>query len=111
MKLPPDTVIAPEKLRDYLLVLRPADDKSRYLALAGYTRGNWQDLERDLRGQILTQEAAALETTKFGEVYEIRHLLRGPNGVALPVLTIWMKEAATKKTKFITLFPNKRRNA
>lgn len=108
MKLPSDTFIAPEKLHDYLLVLRPADDKSQYLALAGYTRKNWQDLERDLREQFLTQEATESEATKYGTIYEIRDLLRGPNGKSLPVRTIWMQETATSKVKFITLLPDKR---
>jgi len=36
--LDPKTVISPAKLKDYLLVLLPKDDKSQYLAQAGYNK-------------------------------------------------------------------------
>lgn len=39
--LDPKTVISPAKLKDYLLVLLPKDDKSQYLAQAGYNQDNW----------------------------------------------------------------------
>lgn len=107
VKLPENTIIAPEKLYRYLLVPRAADDKSKFLAVAGYTRENWQVLESDLRQQILALEAAEVEPTKHGTVYEIRGNLRGPNGMTLSVATIWMTELATGQTKFITLFPAK----
>lgn len=107
VKLPAITIIAPEKLLGYLLIPRPADDKSKFLAAAGYTRENWQVLERDLRQQILLLAATEVEQTKHGTVYEIRGNLRGPNGVSLSVTTIWMTELATGQTKFITLFPAK----
>ncbi len=107
MKLPEETVFAPEKFLRYLLVPRPADDKSRFLAAAGYTLNNWQALEQDLREQILVLEATEVEQTKHGKVYEIRGNLRGPNGKGLSVTTIWMTERVTGKTKFITLYPAK----
>jgi hypothetical protein len=33
----------------------------------------------------------------MGRVVEIRGALTGPNGVALPVVTIWMKETQTAR--------------
>jgi hypothetical protein len=107
MKLPENTVFAPEKFSRYLLVPRPADDKSKFLAAAGYTLNNWQALERDLREQILVLDATEIEQTKHGMVYEIRGNLCGPNGKLLSVITIWMTESATGNTKFITLYPAK----
>ncbi len=107
VKLPATAIIAPEKLFGYLLIPRPADDKSKFLFAAGYTRENWQILERDLRQQILILGATEIEQTKHGNVYEIRGNLHGPNGVSLFVATIWMTELATGQTKFITLFPAK----
>ena len=65
MLLPVDTVIAEEKLTKYLLVLLPKDDKSQFLQKAGYTLGNWQQLEADLRSQILPQPAQFLEKTTY----------------------------------------------
>ena len=108
MKLPHDAGIAPAKLTKYLLVWRDADDKSKFLAQAGYVQEHWQQLEADLRNQILPLEAVPSdELNRFGDVYEIRGVLRGVNGVNLAVVTIWMIEYETQQTKFITLYPDK----
>ncbi len=78
----PDAVIAEAKLKKYLLVWREADDKSKFLAQAGYTLSNWQQLEAALRSQILLLAAVPSdEVNRFGDVYEIRGVLRGGNGV------------------------------
>lgn len=108
MKLPIDSIIASAKLTNYLLVFRPVDDKSKFLAQAGYSLENWQQLEADLRSQILPLDAVPSdEPNRFGDVYEIRGDLTGVNGVSLKVITIWMTEYETGQTKFITLYPNK----
>jgi hypothetical protein len=105
MKLPFDSVISLEKLSDYLLTELPRGDKSRFLAEAGYTKANPEQLERDPCEQILTLEAMPLPARDYEDRYEIRGVLRGPNGVALPSRTIWMRELATGTVKFITLIP------
>jgi len=110
MKLPENTLIAAEKLTQYLLVLRKRNDKSRWLAQAGYTLENWQLLEADLRTQILSLDAIPTENTKYGQMYEIRGKLAGPNGRTLVVCTMWMTETATGDTKFITMYPDKEIN-
>jgi hypothetical protein len=107
MKLPGNTVIAPRKLTQYLLRLRLEDDKSQFLALAGYTLENADQLMSDLCEQILPLEAELFDETEYGPKYRIRGTLVGPNGRVLRVLTIWMKERATNQTKFVTLFPDK----
>jgi hypothetical protein len=106
VKLPEDSHIAPEKLTRYLLVPQTRGDKSAYLALAGYTLDNFTTLLTDLRAQILNQDAAALETTSYGQLYEIRAPLVGPSGRTLHVRTIWMTEYLSGATKFITLIPD-----
>ncbi|MCP4374086.1 MAG: hypothetical protein GY797_39165 [Deltaproteobacteria bacterium] len=107
MKLPNNTRIAPEKLTQYLLIPKKRNDKSKWLAQVGYTLENWQQLENDLRVQILSLEAKAVETTQYGYAYEIRDNLTGPNGKTVAVVTIWMTETATGVTKFITMYPDK----
>ena len=109
MKLPSDTVIAPEKLTKYLLVQREFDDKSQFLRQAGYTLDNWEQLKADLRLHVLPTEAAVIEQTDYGDLFEIRAALTGPNGKTLFVRTLWMHELRTGVTKFITLYPDKRR--
>lgn len=109
MKLPSDALIATEKLTKYLLVKRPVGDKSEFLGRAGYTLDNWQQLEQDIRQQVLSQEAVPIEQTRYGEYFEIRTSLRGPNGVALNVRAVWMKESSSGVAKFITLYPDRGR--
>jgi hypothetical protein len=109
MKLPADATIASTKVSQYLLAHRKRNDKSAWLAQAGYTVENWQILEKDLRTQILPLEATLTDNSPYGQIYEIEGKLTGPNGKTLPVYTIWMVEKVTGETKFITLFPNKGR--
>ena len=107
MKLPADTIIAPNKLTQYLLRLRVEDDKSQFLELAGYTLTDANRLLRDIREQVLPLDAEFHEETEYGPKYRIRGTLTGPNGRVLRVLTIWLKESATNQVKFVTLFPDK----
>jgi hypothetical protein len=109
VKLPGNTIIAPEKLTRYLLVQREFDDKSQFLRQAGYTLENWEQLEQDLRLQVLPNDAVLIEQTVYGNIFELRSSLTGPNGQTLFVKTIWMDELRSGVTKFITLYPDKGR--
>jgi hypothetical protein len=109
VKLPRDAVIAPEKLTNYLFVKRSVGDKSEFLKQAGYTLDNWQQLENDIRQQILTLDALTLEKTIYGDFFEIRGLLVGPNKRTLRVRTVWIEETESGLTKFVTLYPDRRR--
>ncbi len=107
MKLPPDSVIPLNKLVDYLLVPLARADKSAFLARAGYSRENPEQLLADIRAQLLPLDATPAGSTKFGDFFEIHGALRGPNGVALRVKSIWMREHLQESTRFITLLPDK----
>ena len=107
MKLPPDTFIAQKKLTHYLLTWRQEDDKSEFLARAGYTLERAGQLEADLRHQLVPLETELLDHGEYGDKHVIRGRLKGPNGRVLPVVSIWMIESATGKAKFVTLYPNK----
>ena len=108
MKLPEDTTIVRTKLHEYLLRHRDEDDKSGFLALAGYTLSNADRLMHDIRTQLLPLDAEFFDWTEYGSKYRICGTLTGPNGRVLRVLSIWMKEDATGETRFVTLFPDKR---
>jgi hypothetical protein len=105
--LPQDAIIPEAKLTRYLLVLLPKDDKSQFLAQAGYKLDNWQQLEQDLRNQVLTHPAELIEITPYGEKYAIRACLNGANG-KLNILTIWI--VTSTETRFVTLVPDKGAN-
>jgi len=107
MKLPADAIIAAEKVMHYLLVRQTRGDKSAFLARGGYTLENTNQLLQDLRTQLLSLDATPLHSTEFGQFYEIRGPLVGPNAVTLQIRTIWMKENLSGVTKFITLIPEK----
>jgi hypothetical protein len=109
VKLPAHAAIAPEKLTKYLLVRQARGDKSAFLAEAGYTTANPDQLLHDLRTQVLPKEAVLIERTKFGELYEIRALLTGPTGTSLAIRSIWMKDHLSGVTKFVTLVPDRKR--
>ena len=109
MKLPEDTLISVDKLTQYLLAFKKRNDKLQWLSKAGYAIDNWQTLEKDLREQIFTIDATPTEKTKYCQMFEISGELLGPNGMSLSVITIWMTENENKITKFITMYPNKRR--
>lgn len=107
MKLAPDAVIAKAKVAGYLLEWRPENDKSHFLGSAGYTVAHADQLVNDIREQLLPVEAMFEEMTDYGTKYRISGRLIGPNGRALRVESIWMVEAASGMTKFITLYPTK----
>jgi hypothetical protein len=108
MKLSENTLISPEKLTDYLLVFKKRNDKSQWLAKLGYTIENWKVLEYDLRKQILSLDVVPIEKTEYGQLYEIKGKLTGPNGISLSVCTNWMIETETGTSKFITMYPDKK---
>ena len=108
MNLPADTVIPIEKATRYLLAPQARGDKSAFLQRAGYTLENADQLLRDLRMQLLPLEATPVQANKFGQYYEIRGKLAGPNGGRLAVRTIWITERLSGVTRFVTLLPDKR---
>ena len=57
MKLQLTAIIEEEKIKEYLLSSRKRNDKSKWLAKAGYKLEDWQRLEKDLRTQLLSLDA------------------------------------------------------
>ncbi len=103
--LSPNAIIPEAKLNKYLLVWKPKNDKSQFLAQAGYTIDNWQELEDDLK-KLLVNEATYDKFSNFGDIYEIKGILQGRNGVSLNVATYWIIDSLTNETRFVTLLPN-----
>lgn len=107
MKLPPDSVISDRKLKEYLLSPRVEDDKSGFLAIAGYTPSHWHELQADLRNLIGEQDADLTRSTVYGDMYEVKGSLVGPNGKTLQVITVWIRLKVNGATRFVTLVPDK----
>ena len=88
MELTESVIILQDKLVRYLLISREENDKSKFLASAGYTLANYALLEHDLRRPIENHEVSNVETSPYGIKYEVRGTLNGPNGQALHLVTI-----------------------
>ena len=108
MKIPGNVYIAPEKITQYLLKKREEDDKSNFLAGAGYSLNSADLLEIEIRLQLEKYEAVLYDQTEYGDKYQIYGELIGVNGVSLKVITIWMHETTSDLWKFITLIPDRR---
>jgi hypothetical protein len=109
LKLPTNSIIPPEKVVSYLLVPQKRGDKSAFLARIGYHQSTARVLLEDLRQQILPLDAEPAGSNEFGNYYEIRGTLRGPNEIALNVRTIWITERLSGQTRFVTLVPDKQK--
>lgn len=81
MKIPADAIIPPPKLTRYLLISREQDDKSKFLAQAGFTQDNPQQLEAAIRQLADTVEA----------VEDVEGELIGVNETNLSAIAIWLK--------------------
>lgn len=93
MKIPPDSMIAREKLTRYLLVPLSKSDKSRYLVRAGFKLAEPDVLENAIRVLVASVDAVEDTTDEYGTDYTVRGELIGPSGVKLPVIVVWVRRA------------------
>jgi len=105
-----DAVIAPEKLRDYVLSPTHPDGRAKaaHLGRLGYTQGDWRRLDSDLREQILSRDAEPAKPSPYGQKYEILGPLTGPTGTS-GIRTIWIVLVGETVPRFVTLVPMEKR--
>ncbi len=107
MKIPSDAIIADEKITGYLLVPREQDDKSKFLAQAGFTQENPKLLQAAIRQLADSTLATKDRDNEYGVFYRVTGELIGLNQRNLPVITVWLQRTADRKFQFITLKPNR----
>ena len=109
MRLPDEAIVIPrEKLTRYLLVARVEDDKSKYLAQAGFTMERADELEMAIRELARQFDAEQDASNVYGVFYRVTGDLVGLNGRRLPVVTIWIALTnAPVSYRFVTLKPAK----
>jgi len=107
VKIPNNAVIPEEKLTRYLLVPRLKDDKSKYLAQAGFTQANPEDLLTAIRQLITDNEAVEDNVNEYGVFYLVEGNLQGINNNNLAVVTVWLQSKYDGTFRFITLKPKK----
>jgi hypothetical protein len=106
MNIPPDALIAAEKLTKYLLVPLSKSDKSRYLARAGFKLAEPDKLEKAIRVLVASIDAVEDTTDVYGTDYTVKGELVGPSGVRLPVVVVWVRRA-DGQFRLVTLKPDK----
>jgi hypothetical protein len=107
VKIPSDVLVPIEKLTRYLLVPREWDDKSKFLAQAGFSLEEPQELLREIRRLAAEAEAVEDGENEYGVFLRAAGTLRGPNGRALPVVTVWIRWHLDGRTRFVTLKPRR----
>ncbi len=110
MKIPnaDRAIIAPEKLRDYLLnsLHRRGGPKARLLMSLGYRAEDCGQLERDLRLQHLTDEVTAVTHTEYGVRFEIVATIVTPSGARFDFCSVWQIDQGSDVPRLITLYPS-----
>ena len=89
----------------YLYKVR--NDKSKFLAQAGFTQDHPEALRVAIQAVIESSEAVEDRTNEYGTFYQVEGELIGSNGVNLSVTTIWLQRQIDYKFQFITLKPRK----
>ncbi|NMG08903.1 DUF6883 domain-containing protein [Brasilonema sp. UFV-L1] len=107
MKIPADAIIPNDKLTRYLLVYKARNDKSKFLAQAGFTQENPEALQTAIKSLAELVEAVEDGTNEYGIFYRVEGDLNGLNGVNLSVVTIWLQRQSDGKFQFVTLKPRK----
>ncbi|MBI4828926.1 MAG: hypothetical protein HY804_08990 [Nitrospinae bacterium] len=107
MKLPRGIIIPDDKLTRYLLVFRIWDDKSKFLAKAGFTQGNPDDLKMALIALAERYETVDDGINEYGTFLRTDGKIVGPNGRGLPVTAIWLRWHGDGSVHFVTLKPGK----
>ena len=110
MQLPSGLVVQDRKLTHYLLVYQVEDDKSEFLASAGYTLQNWQLLKRDRLKAMTIAEVVEVMPTDWGARFKVKAQWYGLNGQRLKVIVIWQQDDGSDAIRFVTLYPDKSRD-
>jgi len=110
--IPRDEVQIPrEKLTHYLLAPRLDDDKSKFLAQAGFILDNPDVLEQAIHQLAQDNDAILDRQNEYGEYYRVMGDLVGVGGQILKVVTIWIVRAnGGGKFSFVTLKPWEEKN-
>ncbi|MBE9140616.1 hypothetical protein IQ254_26020 [Nodosilinea sp. LEGE 07088] len=106
MKLQGTLIIPDSKLAEYLLVPRPEDDKSKFLAQVGFTLDSPDQLKQAILSLVKTYDAISDRSNRYGTYYLVEGVLLGPNG-NLEVVTVWIERNLDGVFQFVTLKPKR----
>jgi hypothetical protein len=107
MEMPSSLFLQDQKITQYLLIFQDKDDKSLFLAKAGYTLQNWEQLKEDILRFVPGSQIFATVETAWGLRFKARSQWQGPNGRSIAVMTIWQEDPESEALRFVTLYPDK----
>jgi hypothetical protein len=97
-------IVDPEKVRDYLL--SPSHPVGRFKAVffrsLGFSAEPWEVLRGALLRHAWLGEATPGEASAFGQKYEVRGTVKGPNGRSAQVVTVRVGE---DQPRLVTAYP------
>ena len=109
MKLPraEDAIIDADKIRDYLLSLEHPIGrfKAAFFRKLGYSRGQWEGLESDLREFHASEDVSEVVESRYGKKYIVRANLKGPNGEEAALVSVWIVRNEEEAPRFVTAYP------
>ncbi|MGC1310151.1 MAG: DUF6883 domain-containing protein [Phormidesmis sp.] len=105
MQISKDAIIPESKLTHYLLVFKAENDKSKFLAQAGFVRANVGALQSAIRELVDTNEAIEDGINEYGTFYRVAGSLTAIRRKSLSVVTIWLQRKADSQFWFVTLKP------
>ena len=108
MRIPEDLIIPDDKITRYLLVPQLRNDKSKFLAQAGFTQENPEALKFAIQTQAVAEDAIEQKRNEYGIFYQVEGNIIGVNGVSLSVITVWLQREIDGKFQFVTLKPSKK---
>ncbi|WP_079908063.1 phage minor capsid protein [Carboxydocella sp. JDF658] len=109
----PENAHIPEnKLLGYALNIEHAkggrDKAIAFEKALGYNKSNYRQLIEDVKANLSKYPAVYKGNTKYGDKYEVRMELTGPNGKTAPVITGWLIEKETGRPRLTTIYVDKR---
>lgn len=101
-----NAIIPEAKLTKYALDPNgKAPDKAIAFEKAlGYNKGNYQDLIKNVIDNLPIYEAVPKTKDQWGQRYEVRMKLTGPNGKEATVLTAWIQDSSTGEMKLTSIY-------
>jgi hypothetical protein len=105
VRIPENPTIPDAKIVRYLLVHKIRNDKSKFLAQAGFTQRNPNALKVALQLQAVATDAIEDTTNEYGTFYRVISDLVGTNGVRLSIISVWLRKPVDGHFQFVTLKP------
>jgi hypothetical protein len=103
-------LIETAKVRDYLLAPEHPTGrfKAAFFVRLGYSLQRWELLAADLTRHAQANDASVGEANDFGQKFEVRGNLTGPDGKSASLVTVWIILRGDDLPRFVTAFPGRR---